>query len=231
MGPKFDIYPNNVVVIGDSSMVYLECLARGNPQPSHIWYEQTSIGWKELTVESDTRYTFSSGRFSIENPVEVKDAGTYHCKMENSFGSLISVPISLSFGQLDQFSPNTPGPVEAALYQGTFMQCNPPTAKPALTYQWYKDNIFNFIRPELQNYQFISSNGNLYFSEVQEHDKGFYHCVVTLTVRPGDRSSTIQPPSRTSKGIELRIKGNRTNFSKIFSFNLQNGLIKKNKHS
>ncbi|KAL3860640.1 hypothetical protein ACJMK2_010736 [Sinanodonta woodiana] len=208
MGPKVDIFPNNEVVIGDSPMVYLECLAQGNPQPRHIWYEQTDSGWEELDIASDNRYTFSGGRFSIENPVEVKDAGIYRCKMENSFGSVTSVPISLSFGQLGQFSPNTPGPVEAALYQGTFIQCNPPSAKPALTYQWYKDTIFNFIRPELQNYQFISSNGNLYFSEVQEHDSGFYHCVVTLTVGPGYRISTIQPPSRTSKGIELKIKGN-----------------------
>jgi len=40
-------------------------------------------------------------------------------------------------------------------------------ALPAFSVQWYKDNIRNFIRPELNKYFFISQNGNLYFSEVQ----------------------------------------------------------------
>ncbi|KAL3860642.1 hypothetical protein ACJMK2_010738, partial [Sinanodonta woodiana] len=207
MGPKIAVQSQNMIVLSDSTLVGLDCIAKGNPQPQYTWFQQSSISWLEVNVASDTRYTFSNGRFSIENPVENKDSGTYQCKMENRFGSLISIPISLSFGRLDQFSPNTPGPVEAALYQGTFLQCNPPSAKPALTYQWYKDDIFNFIRPELQPYQFISSNGNLYFSEVQDYDSGFYHCVVTLTGQHGDQISVVQPPSRTSKGIQLKIRG------------------------
>ena len=94
----------------------------------------------------------------------------------------------------------------------------------ALQYQWYKDadinntisNVFtktliasNFIRPDLNTYTFISYNGNLYFSEVQFYDAGMYYCVVTLNAPVGYRMSTSQPPSRTSKGIELKVGGSR----------------------
>ena len=94
----------------------------------------------------------------------------------------------------------------------------------ALQYQWYKNpdinntvsNVFtktmmasNFIRPDLNTYTFISYNGNLYFSEVQSYDAGMYYCVVTLSAPVGYRLSTTQPPSRTSKGIELKVGGSR----------------------
>lgn len=79
----------------------------------------------------------------------------------------------------------------------------------ALTYTWYKDDISNFIRPELNNYFFISANGNLYLSEAHQSDAGNYYCVVTLVARVGEQLSTSQPPSRTSKAIELRVPGSR----------------------
>ena len=93
-----------------------------------------------------------------------------------------------------------------------------------LKYQWFRDpdvnntggNVYtktliasNFIRPDLNTYTFISQNGNLYFSEVQYTDKGQYYCVVTLAAPVGSKLSTRQPPSRTSRGIELQVHGNR----------------------
>lgn len=53
----------------------------------------------------------------------------------------------------------------------------------------------------------MSFNGKLYFSETSLADVGMYHCVVTLTVPPGQRFATVQPPSKTSLGIELIVEG------------------------
>ena len=78
-----------------------------------------------------------------------------------------------------------------------------------VTYQWYKGDIHNFIRPELNQYFFISLNGHLYLSEVQDTDRGDYFCVVTLIPRVGERLTTLQSTSRTSKAIELRVDGTR----------------------
>lgn len=41
-------------------------------------------------------------------------------------------------------------------------------------YAWYKDDFFNFIRPELKPYIMISHDGRLYFSEVTSDDIGEY---------------------------------------------------------
>lgn len=79
----------------------------------------------------------------------------------------------------------------------------------ALSYQWYKDDIRNFIRPELNTYFFISTNGHLYLSEVQDTDRGNYFCVVTLIPRVGEKLTVLQSLSRTSKAIELRVDGSR----------------------
>ncbi|XP_025082371.1 contactin-4-like [Pomacea canaliculata] len=59
----------------------------------------------------------------------------------------------------------------------------------------------------MNTYQFISRNGRLYFSETQLSDAGMYHCVITLTAPLGQSIATLQPPSKTSLGIELIIRG------------------------
>lgn len=75
------------------------------------------------------------------------------------------------------------------------------------SYAWFKGPGANFLRTDLNTYQFVSYNGRLYFSETQLADAGKYHCVVTLAVRLGEQASTVQPPSRTSLGVELIIRG------------------------
>lgn len=74
----------------------------------------------------------------------------------------------------------------------------------ALTYQWYKDNAGNFVRPSLQPYLFISALGKLYFSEVTRVDEGEYFCVATLSSNYGD-TEIKQTPSRTSLPTRLQI--------------------------
>lgn len=214
-GPQFLINLNDIVVVGSDLPLLMDCVAVGNPQPKYKWYLKSAKGennfidsTREITPTVDSRYTFSNGRLIISNPNEGKDAGIYFCQAYNQHGSIITPPIEVSFGFLNQFSPNQQGFVQAQNNQGMFLNCIPPTAKPGLSYQWLKGNIDNFIRPELNTYFFISANGNLYLSEVQSTDAGNYYCVVTLVPRVGERLSTAQPPSRTSLPIELRVPYN-----------------------
>lgn len=75
---------------------------------------------------------------------------------------------------------------------------------PAVTYQWYRGQVADFVRPDLNPHIFISSNGKLYFSEVTRNDESDYNCIVKLA--PGsDAMSTVQPPSRISLPIPLDI--------------------------
>ncbi|KAL5009483.1 hypothetical protein ScPMuIL_011788 [Solemya velum] len=201
-GPSFIVTPNNLVVIGTGAMIHLDCVANGKPQPSYHWYKNDT----KLSSADDDRYTFTSGRFSIESPSRNIDSDSYQCQTENEFGSILSDPVLISFGYLMEFSNQPPGSVEAILYQGTFLNCNPPAHNPAVKYGWFRDATRNFVRPELNLYLFLSANGNLYFSEVQQTDHGTYHCVVTLSGRPGDVVSSAQAPSHTGMGINLIVK-------------------------
>ncbi|KAL4235250.1 hypothetical protein ACF0H5_006888 [Mactra antiquata] len=211
-GPSFVKDMDNVVVVGSDLPLIVDCVAVGNPQPSYEWSVHSMAGpnlqYQPISSATNTRYTFSNGRLTISSPKEAEDAGVYRCKAENNQGSIIAAPLSVSFGYLTGFSPNQQGFVQAKQSQGTFISCNPPNAKPDLFYTWYKDNIRDVIRPELNKYYFVSSNGNLYLSEVQQSDAGNYFCVVTLVPKVNERLSTSQPPSRTSRPIELRVTGN-----------------------
>ena len=75
----------------------------------------------------------------------------------------------------------------------------------AVSYQWMKGT--SFLIQALNSYFFLSADGNLYFSEVQQNDEGNYHCIVTLTAFPGDTLATDQPPSETSLQIKLDVLG------------------------
>lgn len=78
----------------------------------------------------------------------------------------------------------------------------------AISYQWYKNSIQSFIRPEVQAHTFISNNGKLYFSELASSDSGTYYCIVSLTTE-GGRGNYIgssQDVSRTSLGFSLVVK-------------------------
>jgi hypothetical protein len=65
----------------------------------------------------------------------------------------------------------------------------------------------SFLIQALNSYFFISADGNLYFSEVQQIDEGNYHCIVSLAASPGNRLATHQPPTETSLSIRLDVLG------------------------
>lgn len=81
----------------------------------------------------------------------------------------------------------------------------------AVSYQWMKDT--SFLIQALNSYFFLSADGNLYFSEVQQNDEGSYHCIVTLTAFPGDTLATDQPPTETSLEIKLDVLGDSKYFA------------------
>ncbi|XP_048236575.1 contactin-like [Haliotis rufescens] len=207
-GPKFLNRHPDIVIAGRNPTASIECRASGTPQPTFKWYKSYGTAKQtEVTSSVDERYTLTNGRLTIQAPDSTLDLGSYQCTATNSVGRIISDPIQVSFGYLYEFSNDPPGSLYAALYQGADIMCKVPAYNPALTYQWYKKDAAHFVRPELNDYQFISHNGNLYLSEAQQSDAGFYHCVVTLSVPSGQVMATSQPPSRTSLGIELKVGG------------------------
>ncbi|XP_061177623.1 contactin-like [Saccostrea echinata] len=204
--PRFTLLPKNIVLTTRSYYPSIECIAIGNPQPKYTWERKRVTGSVE-TLTSNNVYTISNGKLTFDSTRlnETRDAGSYYCVATNKYGSVRSEPSTVSFGRLEQFPNVAPGAVNVALYQGTYIQCNPPSHKPALTYQWMKGS--SFLLSVLNKHFFVSAGGNLYFSEVQTTDAANYHCVVTLAALPGDTMATTQPPSETSLGMPLNVLG------------------------
>ncbi|KAL3852170.1 hypothetical protein ACJMK2_015845 [Sinanodonta woodiana] len=207
-GPKWRVEAKDTIIIGDSSLVYLECDADGYPVPTFTWTRNSSL--QVVTPALDTRYTITNGRLTIQAPKEVTDAGVYQCSALNPIGSILGAPVRLSFANLGEFSNVVSAPVTPKEYQGAAIDC--PTINSgyarAIRYQWLRFPN-QFLRPELNTYQFISYNGKLYFSEVTRVDEGTYFCVATLIAPSGDLNyvGSSQMPSRTSKGIVLSVLG------------------------
>ena len=44
------------------------------------------------------RYTISGGRFTIQNPNEYRDGGSFQCVASNKYGSVVSQPAEFIFG-------------------------------------------------------------------------------------------------------------------------------------
>ena len=76
----------------------------------------------------------------------------------------------------------------------------------AKTYQWYKDSVQFFIRPNFQKHIFMSSNGKLYFSELNTSDRGTYFCVVNLFAYGfGGNILSVSSDGKTSRGFDLEV--------------------------
>ncbi|KAK7092833.1 hypothetical protein V1264_008520 [Littorina saxatilis] len=201
-GPHFTLQPVSTVVVGNPTEAVIECVADSNPPPSYRWYRGKYLD-EEVTAELTSRYTITNGKLSIEKPTENMDANSYRCIAENRLGKVISNEVQLSFGALGEFSNVPDAAVNAKAYDGVAIECSKITFKPAVKYNWFKENTNTFVRPKFQTYLFMSQNGKLYFSEVTRADEGKYHCIAILTGVNRYTIGTSQPPTRMSLPIQL----------------------------
>lgn len=211
-GPYFISEAPNTIILSYTPYVYLECIAGGNPQPKYEWTRNNSQ--QIVTSQLSPRYTITNGRLSIQDPVDMLDAGEYQCKCSNEEGVIIGAPVQLAFATLGQFSNVPAAPVTPEEYQGAVIECPhiPSRMAEAVRFQWMRaaadGQSHEYIRPELNTYIFVSGSGKLYFSEVTSADSGTYLCVATLTsINQNDNYiGASQPPSRVSRGVELYVR-------------------------
>lgn len=212
-GPTFDPdgVPDNIWFLTSTKSLYLECLAIGHPQPTYKWFrgptfEQIS---EEVKTETDSRYTQTNGKLSIQNPDD-RDSKYYRCEATNSQGKIISNYAQLAVGTLGEFPNYSDAPVTAYAYEGAVILCSKINFEPSVVYNWERysgsggrpEDIFIENTP----YIFISANGRLYFSEVTKNDGGDYYCRVSLSGISESVVGTAQPPSAVSRPIKLEVR-------------------------
>uniref|UniRef100_A0A4W5KVB7 Ig-like domain-containing protein n=1 Tax=Hucho hucho TaxID=62062 RepID=A0A4W5KVB7_9TELE len=71
----------------------MSCEARGNPVPVYSWFINGTV----VDVEADYRYSLINGNLIITNASETADYGRYQCKVENSYGTVLSRDALLQF--------------------------------------------------------------------------------------------------------------------------------------
>ncbi|OWF40587.1 contactin-like [Mizuhopecten yessoensis] len=205
-GPQMTMQPTSVIVVSRAITTVLECRAIGNPRPEFTWSKVVNSSEVKITSGADDRYTLTNGKLTIQKPDEDLDANEhYQCRIENKYGKIFSDPVSLGFGYLGDFSNVQDAPVYAFAYDGAVIKCSNIIYKPAAVFNWQRGERREYIFASTTPYTFISSNGQLYFSEVTRVDEGDYYCQITLTALSGIGLGTSQAPSKTSLVITLSI--------------------------
>ncbi|KAL1110582.1 hypothetical protein AAG570_008110 [Ranatra chinensis] len=192
-GPYFIKQPVNVVfdlVKPKSSRgVSLSCLAGGYPIPTYEWFkEDYEFDWlvaTKIDPLSDPRFTISGGTLMINNPRQVEDRGSYHCKATNKFGSIISESVTLSFGLIGDFNLKRPDENGNENW-GKAIFCDPPQHYPEVSYYWVRETFPTFVEEDKR--VFVSNDGALYFSSLENIDQGNYSCSVRSRVSDTGRN-------------------------------------------
>ncbi|XP_049844901.1 contactin [Schistocerca gregaria] len=203
-GPFFKRQPHDVVfdlskrtTLND---VTLSCLAGGYPTPTYEWfredYENDRLVARKIDPLSDRRYTISGGALIIFDPKMIEDRASYHCKATNMFGTIMSESVQLSFGFIGEFNLKR-SPETGNQNWGKTVFCDPPQFFPGVNYYWARDYFPNFVEEDKR--VFVSYDGALYFSALENIDRGNYSCSV---------QSKVSDKGRTGPFFPLRVNPN-----------------------
>lgn len=193
VGPHFIKQPENIVYdtakISTNSYVTLSCLANGYPTPTYEWFKEkpelVKSVFQKLDPLKNSKYTISGGSLIIHQPDQTLDRGNYHCKASNKYGSIISETVELAFGSIGEF--NLKRSAESGQENwGKTMFCDPPPHYTDVKYYWARDYFPNFVEEDKR--VFVSYDGALYFSALENIDKGNYSCNVQSKVSDTGRN-------------------------------------------
>uniref|UniRef100_A0A0A9W5Z2 Contactin n=1 Tax=Lygus hesperus TaxID=30085 RepID=A0A0A9W5Z2_LYGHE len=197
-GPYFIKQPTDAVfdvsTRKGANDVTLRCIAGGYPTPTYEWfkeeYEQDQLIPKKIDPLADSRYTISGGSLIIYAPKQVGDRGQFHCKASNEFGTIISESVTLSFGVIGEFNLKRP-PESGRENWGKVIYCDPPQHYSSVKYYWNREYFPNFV--EENKRIFVSYDGALYFSSMENIDVGNYSCAVQSDVSKTGRNGPFFP--------------------------------------
>lgn len=195
-GPFFIRQPRDVVYDLSKSQiandVSLSCLAGGYPSPTYQWFKEEYHNDRLVSTVIDPlnerRYTVSGGVLIINQPDRTRDKGTYHCKAKNKFGKIRSESVTLKFGHIAEFNLKR-SPENGNQNWGKVLYCDPPTFYPSVNYYWARDKFPNLVEEDKR--VFVSYDGGLYFSALENIDYGNYSCNVQSNVSDKGRNGPI----------------------------------------
>jgi len=183
MGPVFLRQPNRTVfdisqrnIVNDVSLL---CISQGWPSPSYEWFKEVYINdtLTEVKVEplKDSRITISGGQLIINNPDQTRDKGTYFCSASNEFGTIRSRTVTISFGFIGEFILRRSNEVGRENW-GKAISCDAPHHYPSVKYYWARNYFPNLVEEDRRI--MVSHDGYIYFTALENIDRGNYSCNV-----------------------------------------------------
>lgn len=145
------------------------------------------------------------------------DRDSYHCKASNEFGTIISETVKLTFGYILEFNLQRSKEYGRKKW-GKVINCDPPQNYPSIKYYWARDYFPNFVEEDQR--VFVSYDGALYFSHLENVDQAKYSCNV---------QSVASDSGRNGPFFQLIINEDSSyifyQYLKIFRFSFHNNCI------
>ena len=187
MGPYFVRQPNHTIfdlsrrqIINDVSLL---CIAQGWPTPEYKWYKEVyrndTLQEERIEPLENSALTISGGQLIINSPDQTRDKGTYFCTAENDFGQIRSKSVSLAFGFIGEFILRRSDEIGNENW-GKAIKCDAPHHFPSVKYYWAREYFPNFVEEDRR--VMVSHDGYIYFSALENIDRGNYSCNVQSAV-------------------------------------------------
>ncbi|XP_076674857.1 sidekick cell adhesion molecule isoform X2 [Andrena cerasifolii] len=158
--PRFTTQPSSSGnILSENRTKFLQCQARGHPQPKYKWFKDGIPLSNELTSEH---------YFRIQS-TRREDAGVYHCVATNDVGSIFSERITFAVAYMGVFEDLTERVVAVKSGSAAVLTLPPIESHPAPDVTWFMPN-----GSLLYGIKYASAHHTLLILNASESDQGLY---------------------------------------------------------
>ncbi|KAI4500304.1 hypothetical protein M0802_004721 [Mischocyttarus mexicanus] len=156
--PRFTTQPSSSGnILSEHRKKFLQCQARGYPQPKYQWFKNDKPLSNELTSEP---------YFRIES-THREDAGVYHCVATNSVGSIFSERITFTIWEYSKISQKRIVTVESG--SAAILELPPIESHPIPDVTWFTSD-----GSLLYGIKYATTDHKLLILNASEEDQGLY---------------------------------------------------------
>ncbi|XP_020295533.1 protein sidekick isoform X2 [Pseudomyrmex gracilis] len=159
--PRFTNQPSSSGnILSENRTKFLQCQARGNPQPKYKWFKDGIPLSNELT----------SGPYFRIQSTRREDAGVYHCVATNDVGSIFSDRLVFAVAYMGVFDDLTEKVVTVESGSAAILELPPIESHPAPEVTWFSSDGTT----PLYGIKYATTQHALLILNAQESDEGTY---------------------------------------------------------
>ncbi|XP_039313553.1 protein sidekick isoform X8 [Solenopsis invicta] len=158
--PRFTNQPSSSGnILSENRTKFLQCQARGNPQPKYKWFKNGMPLNNELT----------SGPYFRIHSTRREDAGVYHCVATNDVGSIFSDRLAFAVAYMGTFDDLTEKVVTVESGSAAILELPPIESHPIPDVTWFSSD-----GTPLYGIKYATTHHTLIILNASENDEGTY---------------------------------------------------------